>query len=127
MDRVVRLGRHKSEALCRRAACRTPGVVAVAVRCSALESFAGGRAALPVYQHKGRMYGGARGGLSLIGGEFWIPAGGFGTGGRDGRNRVGAGRTRAGERGRFSHKPVAPAEAGVHRKRLDSGVSRNDG
>ena len=66
VDRVVRLGRHKSEAVCRRAARRTPGVVAVAVQCSALESFAGGRATLLAYQHNGRMFGGARGQKSLL-------------------------------------------------------------
>ncbi len=58
------VGSTRKRALCRHDARRAPGGVVVAVRCSALESFAGGRAALPVYQHKGRMFRGARGRMS---------------------------------------------------------------
>ena len=48
--------------------------LAVAVRCRALESFAGGRAALPTCQHNGRMFVDARGGVSIISVRF---SGGF--------------------------------------------------
>ena len=48
--------------------------LSAAVRCRALESFAGSRAALPTYEHNGQMFGNARGGVSIIGVRF---SGGF--------------------------------------------------
>ena len=75
VDRVVRLGRHESEPV----AAVVPVVRRVfggGSRCSALESFAGGRAALPVYHHNGRMCGAQEGKSHRCVSDFWIGAAG---------------------------------------------------